>query len=91
MKLELGPYGPRLVTTAGRPVLPDPPPSATHVTAVWAEMPRPVPERMDVARRLLARQVERLGSGWRHTPEQVLDAKTGISAELRQVARELER
>ncbi len=49
----------------------------------------PAPTRANRLRDL-ARRVERLGSGWRHTPEQVLDAKTSISAELRQVARELE-
>ena len=38
----------------------------------------------------LARRVERLGSGWRHDPEQVLDAKATISAELRSLAREFD-
>ena len=67
-------------------------PSPARVTAVWGAPPRPATERVDLASRLrdLACRVERLGSGWRHTPEQVLDAKTSISAELRQVAREME-
>lgn len=49
-----------------------------------ARPPRLPPPRTRSDRlRDLARAVERLGSGWRHTPEEVLDAKATISAELR--------
>ena len=56
-------------------------------------MPRPAPERVNLAARLLAlaHQVERLGNGARNGPETFVLAKLGISAELWSLAWELER
>ncbi len=93
MRLEYGPYGPRLVTDAGQPVLPNLPPAAAVLTATWAEAPRPRAEAVEIAYRLLdlAYQVERLGYGGRHGPEDFVVTKLSVAAELRSLAREMDR
>ena len=93
MRLEHGPYGPRLVSDAGRPLLPDPPPASAAVTATWGAIPRPAREVVDLAARLLALadQVERLGNGGRNSPEAFVITKLSVAAELRSLAREMDR
>jgi hypothetical protein len=91
MRLEYGPYGPRLVTDAAQPLLPPVSPAAAAITARWAEMPRPRSEHVDLAARLLALadQVERLGHGSRAGPEAFVAEKLTAAAELRSLAREM--
>ena len=92
MRLEHGPYGPRLVTDAGRPLLPDLPPASVRVTATWGAIPRPAREIVDLADRLLviADQVERLGHGARGGAETFVTEKLTAARELRLLARELQ-
>ena len=93
MKLELTPLGPALVDDAGRPVLPPSPPGAARVSASWGTAPRSSPEAVDLADRLLALadQVERLGNGARGGAETFVITKLSVAAELRSLAREMDR
>ncbi len=93
MRLEYGPYGPRLVTDAGQPMLPALPPAAAAITATWGTAPRPTREVVAVADRLLAlaTEVERLGNGGRNGPEAFVITKLSVAAELRSLAREMDR
>ena len=93
MRLEHGPYGPRLVSDAGRPLLPDPPPASVRVTATWGAAPRPAREVVDLADRLLviADQVARLGHGARGGAETFVITKLSVAAEMRSLAREKDR
>ena len=91
MRLEYGPYGPRLVTDAGQPLLPDPPPASVRVTATWGAIPRPAREVVDLADRLLAlaAEVERLGNDARRGAEGFVVAKLSAARELRALAQEV--
>ena len=92
MRLEYGPYGPRLVSDAGRPLLPDLPTASVRVTATWGAIPRPAREVVDLADLLLviADQVARLGYGGRHGPEDFVIQKLTAARELRALAKELQ-
>ncbi len=93
-RLALTPHGPALVDDAGRPLLPPLSPASTRVTARWVEAPaHPRAEAVEVAYRLLdlAYQVERLGYGGRHGPEDFVITKLSVAAELRSLAREMDR
>ena len=92
MRYECGVLGPRLVSDAGRPLLPDPPPASAAVTATWGAIPRPAREVVDLAERLLviADQVERLGHGARGDAETFVTEKLTAARELRLLARELQ-
>ena len=91
MRYECGVLGPRLVSDAGRPLLPDPPPASAAVTATWGAIPRPAREVVDLAARLLALadQVARLGYGGRHGPEDFVIQKLTAARELRALAQEV--
>jgi hypothetical protein len=93
VRYEPGPYGPRLVSDAGRPLLPDLPPASVRVTATWGAIPRPAREVVDLAARLLviADQVARLGHGARGGAETFVITKLSVAAEMRSLAQEMDR
>ena len=91
MRLEYGPFGPRLVTDAGQPLLPPLSPASTRVTATWGTAPRLPSEVVAVAARLLAlaAEVERLGNDARRGAEGFVVAKLTAARELRALAQEV--
>ena len=93
MRLQYGPYGPRLVSDAGQPLLPGLPPASVRVTASWGTAPRPARELVDLAARLLviADQVERLGHGARGGAETFVITKPSVAAEMRSLTQEMDR